>query len=235
MRLKTKLEVSASALTFALVLLLAVLFVNELMRQRVEQTVKANDMLAHQVYLMTRRAGERPPVGRSDEALHKAVTDALRRDQPLTDVMNTIVRYSETVQDVSVTDAHGMTLVSTDPDAINQPATYRTSLSTVRDASVISQTRQVFGKPRVLDLTQSLDRNGSPFLTVHVGVRSTFLQNSYAPLLRTALIFAMLAGFASVVAAGLLANVALHPIEQISRRLGGLTLAPEMGLGVGDG
>ena len=128
MRLKTKLEVSASALTFALVLLLSVLFVSELMRQRIEQTVAANDMLAHQVYLMTRRAVETglrasPPADRSDEALHKAVTDALRRDQPLTDVMNTIVRYSETVQDVSVTDAHGMTLVSTDPDTVNQPAT----------------------------------------------------------------------------------------------------------------
>ncbi len=36
MRLKTKLEVSASALTFALVLLLSVLFVSELMRQRIE-------------------------------------------------------------------------------------------------------------------------------------------------------------------------------------------------------
>src|SRR5229473_5463884 len=146
MRLKTKLEVSASALTFALVLLLSVLFVSELMRQRIEQTVKANDMLARQIYLMTRRAVENglrasPPVDRSDEALHKAVTDALRRDQPLTDVMNTIVRYSDTVQDVSVTDAHGMTLVSSDPDAVNQPATYRTSLSTVRDSGVIFQAR----------------------------------------------------------------------------------------------
>ena len=46
MRLKTKLEVSASALTFALVLLLSVLFVSELMRQRIEQTVAANDMLS---------------------------------------------------------------------------------------------------------------------------------------------------------------------------------------------
>ena len=65
MRLKTKLEVSASALTFAIVLLLSVLFVSELMRQRIEQTVKANDMLAHQVYLMTRRAVETGLTGES--------------------------------------------------------------------------------------------------------------------------------------------------------------------------
>ncbi len=49
MRLKTKLVVSATALTFAIVLMLSVLFVSELMRQRIEQTAAANDVLAHQV------------------------------------------------------------------------------------------------------------------------------------------------------------------------------------------
>jgi signal transduction histidine kinase len=230
MRLKTKLEMSASALTFALVLLLSVLFVSELMRQRVEQTVKANDMLAHQVYLMTRRAVETglrasPPVDRSNEALHKAVTDALRRDQPLTDVMNTIVRYSETVQDVSVTDAHGMTLVSTDPDAINQPATFRFGLKSLQGGGMERQIRVVFGKPRVLDTSQALDRNGMPFLVAHVGVRSTFLKNSYEPWLRDALLFALVAALAAMLSAGVLANVALRPLEAISARLDILTRA----------
>jgi signal transduction histidine kinase len=229
MRLKTKLEVSASALTFALVLLLSVLFVSELMRQRIEQTVAANDMLAHQVYLMTRRAVEtglraNPPVDRSDEALHEAVTDALRRDQPLTDVMNTIVRYSETVQDVSVTDAQGMTLVSTDPDAINQRATFRFGLKSLQ-GGIERQIRVVFGKPRVLDTSQALDRNGMPFLVAHVGVRSTFLKNSYEPWLRDALGFALVAALAAMLSAGVLANVALRPLEAISARLDSLTRA----------
>jgi signal transduction histidine kinase len=230
MRLKTKLEVSASALTFALVLLLSVLFVSELMRQRIEQTVTANDMLARQIYLMTRRAVETglrasPPVDRSDEALHKAVTDALRRDQPLTDVMNTIVRYSETVQEVSVTDAHGMTLVSTDPDAVNQPATFRFSLKSVQAGGMARQLGVVFGKPRVLDTSQALDRNGVPFLVAHVGVRSTFLKNTYEPWLRDALWFALVAALAAMLFAGVLANVALRPLEAISARLDSLTRA----------
>ncbi len=71
----------------------------------------------------------------------------------------------------------------------------------------------VFGKPRVLDISQSLDRNGKPFLVVHVGVRSTFLRNSYEPWLRAALWFALVAALAAMVAAGLLANLALRPIE----------------------
>ncbi len=125
MRLKTKLVLSATALTFAIVLVLCSLFMGQLLRQRIEQTAASNDVLAHQVLLMTRQAvetgmRENPPVDRSDEALHAAVVDALRSSDALTDVMNAVVRYSPTVQDVSVTDAHGLTLVSTDPDSLNQ-------------------------------------------------------------------------------------------------------------------
>ncbi len=230
MRLKTKLVLSVTGLALAIVLVLSSMFVAELLRQRIEQTAASNEVLAHEVLLMTRQGVEtglrqHPPVDRTDEALHDAVTDALRSSDPLADVMNAVVRYSPTVQDVSVTDAHGMTLVSTDPDSLDQQASFRKSLGSVRDGSFVNQIREVFGKPGVLDITQSLERNGKPFLMVHVGVRSTFLRNSNAPWLRAALIFAMLAGLASVLAAGLLANIALVPIEQISRQLEHLTLS----------
>ncbi len=229
MRLKTNLVLSATGLTFAIVLVLSSIFVGELLRQRIDQAAADNDVLAHEVLLMTRQAVEaglrtNPPVDKSDEALHAAVTDALRSYQPLADVMNAIIRYSPTVQDVSVTDAHGLTLLSTDPDALNQQIIYRVSLLGMRDSSVMYQMRQMFGKPRELDVTQSLDRNGVPFLVVHVGVRSTFLRNSYAPWLRTALIFALLAAVVAMVVAALLANLALRPIEQISAQLEVLTL-----------
>jgi len=230
MRLKTKLVASATALTFAIVLVLSALFVSELMRQRIEQTAAANDVLAHEVWLEMRKAVEtglraNPPVDRSDEALQVAVVDALRSQPALSDVMNTIVRYSPEVQDVSVTDAHGMTIVSTDPDAVNQQAPFRFSLASVKDGGVTRQMGVVFGRPRVLDISQSLDRNGAPFLVAHVGVRSTFLKNSYEPWLRAALFFALLATLAAVLAAGLLANVALRPLQAISARLERLTLA----------
>lgn len=230
MRLKTKLVLSATGLTFAIVLVLSAIFVSELLRQRIEQTSEANDVLAHEVLLMTRQAVEtglhaRPPVDRTDEALHAAVTDALQSQTALTDVMNAIVRYSPTVQDVSVTDAHGLTLVSTDPDALEQQASYRMSLQSVQSGNVASQMKVVFGQPRVLDIKQSLDRNGAPFLMVHLGVRSTFLRASYEPWLKDALIFALLAALAAMIAAALLANVALQPIEAISRKLESLTIA----------
>ncbi|HEV2710744.1 MAG TPA: ATP-binding protein [Edaphobacter sp.] len=230
MRLKTKLVVSATGLTFAIVMILSGLFVSELLRQRIEQTAAANDVLAHEVWLMTRQAVEsglhaQPPVDKTDAALQAAVTNALQSNQPLIDGMNMVVRYSPTVQDVTVTDAHGLTLVSTDPDALEQQTISRTSLQSVQAGSMASQMKMVFGQPRVLDIVQVLDRNGKPFLMVHVGVRSTFLRASYEPWLKDALIFALLAAFAAMVAAGLLANVALQPIEVISRKLESLTSA----------
>jgi signal transduction histidine kinase len=231
MRLKTKLVLSVTALMFAIVLMLSSLFVGELLRQRIEQTAATNDVLAHQVLLMTRGAVEvglraHPPADLSDESLKAAVTDALRSQAVLSDFMSSIVRYSPTVQDVSVTDAYGMTLLSTDPDTLNQRAPFRTNFATVERGGLAFQTREVFGKPRVLDISQSLQRNGMPFLIVHVGVRSTFLKNSYVPWLWAAVKFSLLAGLASVVAAGVMANSALRPIEQIGARLESLTLPP---------
>jgi signal transduction histidine kinase len=229
MRLTTKLVLSATGLTFAIVFVLSSMFVGELLRQRVEQTAEANNVLAREVVLVTRQAVEtglraNPPVDKTDEALHAAVTDALRSYQPLADVMSAVLRYSLTVQDVTVTDAHGMALVSTDPDTLNQQIAYRMSLEKVREGSILYQARQVFGRQRVLDITQPLERNGMPFLVVHVGIESTFLRNAYEPWLKKGMLFALAAALLAMAAAALLAKVALQPIEQISRQLEHLTL-----------
>jgi signal transduction histidine kinase len=229
MRLKTKLVVSATGLTFAIVAILSVLFVAELLRQRVEQTAEATDVLAREVLLMTRQAVEsglraNPPSNLSDEALHAAVTDALRNYAPLDDMISAIIRYSPTVEDVSVTDASGVVLVSSDPDAVNKLANPRKSLEGLRMGSILYQSHEVFGRPQVLDTVQPLIRNGMPFLIVHVGVRSTFLKNAYKPWLKAGTLFALLAAVAAMLVAALLANLALLPIEQISRQLEKLTL-----------
>jgi signal transduction histidine kinase len=235
MRLRTKLVLTATAVTFAIVLVLSVLFLGELLRQRIEQTWSTNDLQAHEVWLATRQAvvdglSAHPPPAVTPEGsdpdaqLHAAVLDALRSSDDLSRAMNGIVRYSLTVQDVSVTDASGLTMVSTDPDALNQRAPFRTSFTQVRDGSLLYQMTELFGKPRVLDIAVPLDRNGVPFLIVHVGVRSTFLRNSYAPWLRDALWFALLATLASMLAAALLSAVALRPLVRIGDELERLTL-----------
>src|ERR1035437_9449594 len=236
MRLRTKLVLTASGLTFAIVLVLSVVFLGELLRQRVEQTSADNNVHAHEVLLATRQAVETglrahpplpslsPDTSDSEASLHAAVLDALRSNDDLMSEMNGIVAYSPAVFDVSVTDAHCFTIVSTDPDAVNRRSVYRDGFDRVRDGSIFYQVREVFGKPRVLDIAVPLDRNRMPFLVVHVGVRSTFLRNAYEPWLRAALEFALLAILASVAAAALLSTVALRPLQTIGEQLERLTL-----------
>lgn len=228
MRLKTKLVLAATGVTFAIVIVLSALFLNELLTQRIAQTAASNDVMGRQVLMMTRQAVEtglraRPPADSSQEAFNAAVADALRSHQPLTDTMESFVRYSPAVQDVSVTDAHGMTLVSTDPQMFNQQAATRTSFNRVKNSTVSYRIREVFGKARLLDVMAPLDRNGMPFLVVHIGLRSTFLKNNYLPGIKDALFLALVIGVITMTAAGLLTSLALRPIEEISRRLERLT------------
>src|SRR3984957_7693143 len=146
MRLKTKLVLAATSVTFGIVLLLSLLFLGELLRQRIAQTAAANDVLANEVRLATRQALETqlplhpilgPPLEDAQDAFEAAVTEVLREDPGLKALMEAIVRYSPTVQDDSITDAHGLPLASTDPETLNQPASARTSLGRVGDGSVI--------------------------------------------------------------------------------------------------
>ena len=224
MRLRTKLVLAAASVTFAIVLALSALFLSELLSQRIAQTAANNDVMARQVLMMTRQAVERglqlqPPSDQSEQAFHASVQDALRVYQPLRDTMDALVRYSPLVQDVSVTDAAGRTLVSTDPSMLDHQAAERMNFERVIGAGVIAQTRQVFGRPRVLDVSMPLARNAQPFLVVHIGVRSTFLKNNYVPWLKDALSLVLLCGTTAMFAAALLASVALRPIEEISHRL----------------
>jgi signal transduction histidine kinase len=224
MRLRTKLVLAATCVTFAIVLVLSLLFLGALLRQRIAQTAANNEVLARQLLMMTRQAVEvelsaRPPADGTPEAFAAAVADALRSHQPLLDTMDAFVRYSPSVQDVSVADARGFVLTSTDPALWDQPWPARMNFDRLRDAGVVEQVRQVFGRPQVLDVAMPLDRNGKPFLTVHIGVRSTFLKANYLPSLRDGLFLAMLCGVITMIAAGVLASLALRPIEEISRRL----------------
>ncbi len=224
MRLRTRLVVAATMATFAIVTLLSVVFLGELLRQRIAQTAASNDVMARQLLMMTRQAVEvelpkHPPADATEESFNAAVADALRSYQPLLDTMDAFVRYSPSVQDASVTDAHELTLVSTDPTMLNQPRADRMRFSRLRDEGVVAEGRELMGQPSVLDVSMPLERNGRPFLTVHLGVRSTFLKNNYVPWLRTGLLLAVLGGVLAMLTAGVLASIAVRPIEEISRRL----------------
>jgi signal transduction histidine kinase len=142
-------------------------------------------------------------------------------------VIDSVNRYSLTVYDINIGDSQSLTLLSTNPDNEDKPLPVRPNYRQLLDANPIQLMKQVFGPPRVFEVVVPEERNGELFATVHVGVRTTLLRAVYAPWLAEAF---TLMGFAlgtALLVAFLLSNLALQPLEEISRQLDFWTAASE--------
>jgi signal transduction histidine kinase len=230
MRLKTKLVLAITGLVFLVVTVLSWLFLEQLLAQRISQSYAANDMVAHQILYSTRLALTNGLRGRQFDpndpaALRAAVSDVLRHDEGLNGLLGSVNNYAPTVFDVAVADRDGRALLSTDPTQDNVQLPQREDYALLQHAGVITTMRAVFGPPRDYNIVLPLEREKQPFLTVRVGIHSTFLRTVFAPWIWASLTFTGVAILSSLLVAALLANLALHPVEQISLRLDALEQA----------
>lgn len=224
MRLKTKLVLAITALVLLISGLLSMVYVSQLLHASVQQSYDTNRMVANQVWFALQNALETGLADRKfdpthPEQLQQLATEAIRQSPVLKAVLVSANRYSPTVYDINIGDNALRTLVSTDPDNVDKTLPVRPGYNQLLDANPLDLTREVFGKPRVFDITVPLERNGEPFATVRVGVRTTFLREVYRPWLEEAL---TLMGFAlgtALLVALLLSNLALQPLEEISLQL----------------
>jgi signal transduction histidine kinase len=234
MRLKTKLVLAITGLVFVLVTVLSVLYLSRLLRQQVEQAYITNDTVAHQIIFATRNAldaGVRnhPVDPHNSAALRETVAVALRQDQGLSALLNSVILYSPTVFDIAIVDWDGRALLSTDVGEKDQFLQARPDFAEIRNRNLWHVARVIFGKPRVYDVSLDLQRNDQPFLTVRVGIRSSFLSYNFKPRLFGALTYSGIAIAGALVVAAFLANLALRPLTQISERLDAFTQAESAG------
>jgi PAS domain S-box-containing protein len=227
MRLKTKLVLAISGLVFLLLCALSWIFLDQLLKQRISQSFAANNMVANQITFATRRALEAGASNGSLKAsdpvkLRAAIAATLRSDPTLTALLDNAVRYSETAFDVTIADNQGRALMSTDPSALDEPVERRPDYGQLENRGVIRLLNVIFGPPRVYNITQTLDSHGKPFITVRVGIRTTFLRLVFEPWLVTAFTYTGIAIACSLIVSAFLTNLALQPIEQISMRLDAL-------------
>jgi signal transduction histidine kinase len=234
MRLKTKLVLAITGLVFAVAGMLSLLYLSQLLRETIDQTYRTNDLVAHQVLFGTRMAltaGLRnqrvEPNNPAD--LHRAVVAALRQDESLKALIDSAVTYSLTIYDINIADSAGRAMVSSDPAGADRILPLRPNFNRLKDGSPLQLIRAVVGTPQVYDVVLPLDRNGQPFATVRVGIRTTLLRAVYEPWFIASLTLTGLALLMTLIVAALLANLALEPIEDIGRRLDTLTQAGASG------
>ena len=224
MRLKTKLVLAITALVLLISGLLSMVYVSQLLHAAVQQSYDTNRMVANQVHFALQNALETGLRDRKfdpnhPEQLRDLVRDAVRNSQTLQAVIESVNRYSLTVYDINIADNQSRILLSTNPDNDDKPLPVRPDYNQLLNANPVKLMREVFGKPRVFDVTLPLERNGQPFLTVHVGVRTTFLRAVYSPWLAEAITLMGFALGSALVVALLLSNLALRPLEDISLQL----------------
>jgi signal transduction histidine kinase len=224
MRLKTKLVLAITFLVFLIAGVLSLVYVSQLLHAAVQQSYETNHMVANQVRFAVMRAFEtglkdRQVDPNNPAQLRNLSAQAVRSDAPLQALIDSVNRYSLTVYDINIADSQSNTLLSTNPENEDKPLPPRSDYNELLGAGPFRLMQAVFGPPRVFDVVVPLERNGQPFVTVHVGVRTTLLRAVYQPWLGEAL---TLMGFAlgtALVAGFLLSNLALRPMEQISKQL----------------
>jgi signal transduction histidine kinase len=224
MRLKTKLVLAITALVFAVTTILSLVYVSQLLHSAVQQSFDANRMVAEQIRFALQNALESGLKGRTVDPgnpveLRNLEAEAVRSNARLQAVIESVNRYSLTVYDINIGDNRSYTLLSTNPDNEDNPLPVRPGLNQLLDANPIQLIKAVFGPPRVFDVMVPLESNGKPFVTVHVGVRTTFLRAVYTPWLYVAIQYMAFALAIALAAAFLLSNVALRPIVEIGRQL----------------
>lgn len=233
MRLKTKLAAAITGLVFLVVFVLSWLYIGKLLQQHIEQSYLSTDIVAHQLLFTTRQALEnglpKQTIDLNDPAsVRAAVTYSLRNDRALNALINSVINYSPTVQDIAIVDRDGRGLVTApDPSLEDQILPKRVDYASLRKNSLIDTLKIVFGPPRVYNVSLELDRNNQPFLNIRIGIRTTFLEHLLRPWLIEALSFAGLAILLSLIAAAFVSNLALAPIAQISARLDALQSSSE--------
>jgi len=232
MRLKTKLVLAITILVFLIAGILSLVYVTQLLQSAVLQTYDTNRMVADQVQFALRNALES---GLKDQTvdpnnpsqLRNLEAETVRKNASLQAVIESVNLYSLTVYDINIGDAQSSTLLSTNPENEDKPMPARPNYDQLLHANAIQLLETVYGPPAVFDVVVPIARNGQPFVTVHVGVRTTLLRAFYAPWLTDALTLMGFALATALLAAFLLSNLALRPMERISKQLDALTAAGE--------
>jgi signal transduction histidine kinase len=232
MRLKTKLVLSITALVFVISGVLSLVYVSQLLHAAVQQSWDTNHMVADQVRFAVQNAfqtelRDRKVDPNNPDELRSLAAEAVRDNAALQAVVDSINRYSFTVYDINIVDSQSRTLLSTNPENEDKPMPVRPNYKQLVDANPMQFMKEVFGPPSVFDVAVPLERNGEPFVTVHVGVRTTLLRAVYEPWLRSAITLMELVLGTALIAAFLLSNLALRPLEKISRQLDYWTAASE--------
>lgn len=224
LRLKTKLVLAITSMVVVVVTTLSSIYISQIVKQRLDETYLSGEFVCLEVFDATRGALEADldpeKIDLADpKALREATEESLQTDAAVSTVMQSTVAYLPTIYDVAVTDSADVAIVHTDGKMIGKQVSAREDLSVIRAGGFWRQMKAIFGDPAVYEVRLALQREGVHFATIRVGVSTVLLKGTLRPKLNNALLLSGASILFSLLLAAVLSNLALQPLEQISRKL----------------
>jgi signal transduction histidine kinase len=227
MRRKTKIVFAITLLVTVLVTAFSYIYISEFLRQRLSDAGYKGYRLAAQLAYLANSAtpelGDTRVDTSNPAAVSKATAYYLSTDRDLNDLMNSIVGSWELIYDAALVGTDGRAILHTNSDRIGKPVADRPEFARLTSLRFLHQLQLVYAPATVYDVRIPLDLNGVAFGSVRVGISTVFLRNELTPHLRRAAVLSLAAILLSLILAAGLSNVALGPLEQISRRLDSVT------------
>ena len=228
LRLKTKLLLAISGMVFVLVAVFSYIYISHRLRQSTTEAYTRADFVAKEIEESAREATqvdlEELGVDVSNPAsVQAALQRRIQEDKGLNNLLQSILAYSFSVYDAGITDVDGRVIVHTDTSLVGTQLEQRANYGDVLSANFFRQLQIIYGTPRVYDLFVPIRRGENRFGFIRVGISTVFLKEELAPQLNRALTYSAIAILVSLALAAGVSNIALRPLEAISRRLDQMT------------
>jgi signal transduction histidine kinase len=227
MRRKTQLVVAVTFMVTVVVSFSSYIYISQILRQQILNSRDNADALTSQMAYLAKGAPPDLTSTRVDtdnsKAVRRAIAYYLSTDNDLNVLVESVAGVWPTVYDAAVVDSDGKAILHSNPDLVDKPVAERPDFQRLLDARFQDQLRMLYRPPTVYERRVPLTMNDALFGSVRVGVSTVFLKNELTVRMRHALILSGITILMSLIMAAGLSNLALGPLQQISRSLDSVT------------
>lgn len=223
LRRKTIIVLVITLMVAFMVTAFSYLYISQILRLRIANAYETATSLTHQ--LAYAAANEVPDFGSTKVdtndpvAVRRALTEFVQTDLNLNNLLQSGPGDWRYIYDVSIVDNNNKALLHTNQRLVGKTIPVRPEFEKLVHAAFREQIRLVFSPATVYDISYPLELNGAPFGTIHIGVQTIFLKSEVQTRLMKSLYISIALILVSLFLAAGISNLALGPLEEISRNL----------------
>jgi len=223
MRRKTQIVLAITFMVAGLVSYFSYVYISEILREEVTSVHEIAAQLTSQLAYLANSAVPDLSSTRvntnNPDAVRRAIAYYLSSDSNVNVAMESVVGNFHVVYDASIVDTTGKVVLHTIPELIGKQVGERPDFQLLLNARFRRQLHMLYNPPTEYEVRMPLQLNGAPFGSIRLGINTVFLKSELTPRLRHAVILSAISVLLSLLLAAGLSQIALGPLERLSRSL----------------